>query len=83
MLRRTRTPLHPYPPQVTAVETDIFSAIFGRTGLTIGASKAKNCEQFDFEVCLPVQPPKLAQKGETSVSSPKMLSKKKNRRKLT
>ena len=50
--------------------------IFGCTELKIGPSRAKKSEEFDFEVRLPVQPPKLAQKGETSVSSPKMLSKK-------
>ena len=56
--------------------TDLFLVIFGCTELKIGPSRAKKSEEFDFEVRLPVQPPKLAQKGETSVSSPKMLSKK-------
>ena len=56
--------------------TDLFLVIFGCTELKIGPSRAKKSEEFDFEVRLPVQPPKLAQKGETSLSSPKMLSKK-------
>ena len=41
-------------------ETDIFSSIFGRTDPRIGASKAKNCEDVDFEVHKPPNPPKLA-----------------------
>ena len=40
--------------------TDIFSTIFGRTELKIGPSRAKNCEEVDFEVRSPVEPPKLA-----------------------
>ena len=51
--------------------TDIFLRFFGRTDLRIGASRAKNCEEVDGEVRLPVQPPKLALKGETNVSRPK------------
>ena len=51
-------------PMVSAAETDIFSSSFGRTDLKISASKAKNCEQFDFEVRFPVRPPKLAEKGK-------------------
>ena len=41
-------------------ETDIFSSMFGRTDPRIGASKAKNCEEVDFEVRSSVEPPKLA-----------------------
>ena len=62
---------------------DLFLVIFGCTELKIGPSRAKKSEEFDFEVRLPVQPPKLAQKGETSVSRPKnVVEKKKIRRKL-
>ena len=49
----------------------MFLTIFGRTELKIGPSKAKNHEDLDFEAQLPVQPPKLALKGETNVSRPK------------
>ena len=56
---------------VSAAETDIFSSIFGRTDLKIGASKAKNCEEVDFEVQIPVDLPKPAQKGEKGCSAPK------------
>ena len=56
---------------VLAAETVIFSSIFGRTDLIIGAFKAKKCEGFDFEIRLPVRPPKLAQKGETRYRDPK------------
>ena len=52
-------------------QTDMCLTIFSRTELKIGPSKAKNHEDFDFEVRLPVQPPKLALKGETNVSRPK------------
>ena len=45
--------------------TDLFSSIFGRTELIIGASKAKNRKEFDDEVRFLVRPPKSAQKGET------------------
>ena len=34
--------------------------MFGRTDLRIGASKAKKCEEVDFEVRKPPNPPKLA-----------------------
>ena len=67
----TRTLIHLYPPKVLAAETDMFSSILGRTDLKIGASKAKNCEEFDFEVRLPVDPPKLAQKGKKCCPTPK------------
>ena len=40
------------------------------TELIIGPSGAKKCEAFDSEVRLLVQPPKLAQKGETTISRP-------------
>ena len=63
--------------------TDLFFMIFGCTELKIGPSRAKKSEEFDFEVRLPVQPPKLAQKGETSVSRPKnVVEKNMFRRKL-
>ena len=48
-------------------QTDVFLTSFCRTELIIGASKAKNCEEFDFEVRLPLQPLKLAQRGKTRV----------------
>ena len=67
----TRTLIHLYPPKVLAAETDIFSSILGRTDLKIGASKAKNCEEFDFEVRLPVRPPNYAQKGKKCCPTPK------------
>ena len=57
--RSTCTPKYLYPPKVLTTETDAFSSIFGRTDLRIGPSKAKYCEEFDFEVRLPVRPPKL------------------------
>ena len=59
------------PPMVLAAATDIFSSIFGRTDLRIGASKAKNCEELDFEVRLPVRPPKLIHKGKKYCPTPK------------
>ena len=54
--------------------TDIFSAIFSRTELIIGASRAKNCEEVDGEVRLPVQRPKLAYKGVKRFPRPKNLA---------
>ena len=57
--------------------TDMFLRFFGRTDLRISASRAKNCEEVDGEVRLPVQPPKLALKGETNVSRPKNFVEKK------
>ena len=51
--------------------TDLFPAIFGRTELIISASRAKNCEEVDFEVRLSVDPPKLVQKGVKRFSRPK------------
>ena len=63
--------------------TDIFSTMFGRTELIIGASRANDCEELGFEVHSPHRPPKLAQKGETSVSRPKnVVEKNMFRRKL-
>ena len=61
--------------------TDTFPTIFGRTELIIGASRAKSCEEVDGEVRLPVQPPKLALKGETNVSRPKNFLEKTDKRK--
>ena len=46
---------------VVAAETNIFSSMFGRTDLIIGASKAKNREEFDFDVHLPAETQKLVQ----------------------
>ena len=40
-------------------ETAIFSSIFGHTDPRIGASKAKNCEEVDFDARKPPNPPKL------------------------
>ena len=42
--------------------------------LKIGASKAKNCEELDFEVCLSVYPAKLDQKGGKRFSRPKIFA---------
>ena len=57
-------------------QTDMFRAIFGRTELIIGASRAKNCEEVDGEVRLPVRPPKLDQKGVERFPRPKNLAEK-------
>ena len=57
--------------------TDTFSVIFSRTELIIGASRAKNCEEVDGEVRLPVRPPKLDQKGVERFPRPKNLAEKK------
>ena len=54
--------------------TDIFLRFFGRTDLRIGASRAKNCEELDFEVRLSVDPPKLDQKGVKRFSRPKNIA---------
>ena len=60
------------PPVVgPSTPTDIFLTIFGRTDLIIGASKAKNCVEFDFEVRFPMNPLKLAQKSEKQLPTPK------------
>ena len=45
-------------------EADIFSSMFGRTDPRIGASKAKNREEVDFELPKPPNPPKLAKKHD-------------------
>ena len=58
------------PTHRRPVDADGHVSDDGRTELKIGASRAKNCEEFNFEVRLPVQPPKLAQKGETNASRP-------------
>ena len=52
-------------------ETDIFSSMFGRTDPRIGASKAKNCEEVDFEVRKPPNPPKLAKERKNWRPRPK------------
>ena len=57
--------------------TDIFPTIFGRTELIIGASRAKNCEEFAVEVRFSVDPPKLDQKGVKRFSRPKNLGEQK------
>ena len=41
--------------------------------LIIGASKAKNCQEFDFEVRFPVLSPKLAKKANTQMQKAKKL----------
>ena len=43
--------------------TDIFFTNFGRMELTIGESRAKNCEEVDFEIRFSLEAPKPAQKG--------------------
>ena len=52
-------------------ETDIFLLIFGRTDPRIGASKAKNSEDVDFEVPRPPNLPKLAKKCKKLYPKPK------------
>ena len=42
----------------------LFLMIFSRTDLRISLSKAKNCEETDFDVQKAVAPPKLAKKAE-------------------
>ena len=51
---QTRPPpsFNPHPVQ------DMFGQMFGRTGLTIGGSKAKNAQEADFEVKMRLAPPK-------------------------
>ena len=56
--------------------TDIFPTIFGRTGLRIGGSRAKNCEEVAVEVRFSVDPPKLDQKGVKRFFRPKNLGEK-------
>ena len=53
---------------------DIFFANFGRTELTIGESRAKNCEEVDFEVRFSLEAPKLSNKGEKRFLRPKNLA---------
>ncbi len=57
--------------------TEIFLRLFGRTDLRIGACKAKNCEELDFEVRLSIDPPKLGQKGVKRFPRPKNLDEQK------
>ena len=52
---------------------DTFLTIFGRGELTIGPSRAKNCEEVDFEVRFWLDPPKPAQKGVKRFPRPKNL----------
>ena len=56
--------------------TDIFLRFSGRTGLRIGESRVKNCEEFVVEVRFSVDPPKLHQKGVKRFSRPKNLGEK-------
>ena len=60
--------------RVQRAQTGIFSPSFGRTELIIVSSRAKKCEDFDSEVRLPVQPPKLDQKGVERFPRPKNLA---------
>ena len=50
--------------------------IFSRTKLRISLSKAKNCEEADFDVQKAVAPPKLAKKAEKQKKCPKNFRKK-------
>ena len=67
----------PSPPEkrkITCIgffETDMLSSIFGRTDPRIGASKAKNREEVDFELPKPPNPPKLAKKHKKRHPRPK------------
>ena len=45
--------------------------MFGRTDPRIGASKAKKCEEVDFEVRKPPNPPKLAKECKKRRPRPK------------
>ena len=56
--------------------TDLFPTIFGLTELIISASRAKNCEEVDFEVRFSPEAPKPAQKGEKRFPRPKNLAEK-------
>ncbi len=47
---------------------DTFLVIFSRTELIIGASRAKNCEEVDGEVRLPVQRPKIGLQRRKTIS---------------
>ena len=49
----------------------MLSSIFGRTDPRIGASKAKNCEEVDFEARKPPNPPKLAKECKKRRPRPK------------
>ena len=49
----------------------MFSSIVGRTDPRIGASKAKNCEEVDFEVRKPLDLPKLTKKRKKLYPRPK------------
>lgn len=51
-----------------------FFMIFGRTELTIDASRAKNCEEVAIEVHSSVDAPKLGQKGVKRFPRPKNLA---------
>ena len=63
---------------VLAAKTHIFSSISGRTDFIIGASKAKNHEDFDFDIHLPVEHPKLAKKKTKMLSDAENNIKKKS-----
>ena len=49
-------------------------SIFGRTELRIGPSRAKNCQEVDFEVRFSLEASKPAQKGEKRFPRPKNLA---------
>ena len=51
--------------------TDAFSTIFGRRELRIGPSRTKNCEEVDFEVRKPPNPPNLAVKRKKYIQDRK------------
>ena len=55
---------------------------FGRTELTIDASRAKNCEEVAVEVRFSVDRPKLGQKGVKRFPRPKNLADKKDLAKI-
>ena len=53
-----------FPPPSTPPPKSHVGANLGRTGLIIGASKAKNAQEADFEVKTRLAVPKLAQNDE-------------------
>ena len=55
----------------------LFLVIFSRTDLRISLSKAKNCEETDFDVQKAVAPPKLVKKSEKQKKLSENFAKKK------
>ena len=55
----------------------MFWTIFGRTELIIGASKAKHCQTFDFDIRFYVAPPNPDMKPEKIISETDKSPKKK------